>query len=60
MTSKLPYDTQHGMVINRSKFDVSTSSSFGEVKTYIHKYICTVRTDRIALFILDSIALPGF
>ena len=28
-----PYDTHHGEVINRAKFDVCTCSSFKEVKT---------------------------
>ena len=37
-----PYGTHHGVVINRAKFGVCTSSSFGGVKT-----------DRIGLYILD-------
>ena len=28
-----PYDTHHGVVTNRAKFDACTSSSFREVKT---------------------------
>ena len=38
------------MVINRAKFDVCTSNSFGEIKAYIRTFI---GTDRIALYILD-------
>ena len=43
-----PYDTHHGVVINRAKFDACTSSSFTGVKT-------DTPTDRIALYrsILD-------
>ena len=40
ITSRSPYATLFYVVINRAKFDVCTSSSFGEVKTH-------VRTDRI-------------
>ena len=35
MTSPIPYDIHHGVVINRAKFDVSTYSSF-RVKTDRH------------------------
>ena len=42
MTSSLrrqtSYDTHPEMVIIRSKFDVCTSSSFGEVKAHIRRY----------------------
>ena len=47
VTSQTPYDTHPEEVINRAKFDISTSSSFGGVKTDRH-------TDRIALYVLDE------
>ena len=37
-TSKLSYDTQPGVVINRAKFDHSKSNSFGGVKTQTHAH----------------------
>ena len=47
MTSSLiPYDTHSEVVINRAKFDVCMSKSFGGVKAYI-------LTARIALYMLD-------
>ena len=42
MTSQASYDTHPGLVINRAKFDVFTSSGIGGIKTDTH-------TDRIAL-----------
>ena len=52
MTSSTPYDTHHGVVTNRAKFDASTSSTFIGVKTDRH-------TDRIALYSID-ICLSSF
>ena len=46
MTPSTPDDTHSGMVISRAKSYVSTSSSFGGVKTDRH-------TDRIALYGID-------
>ena len=34
-----PYNTHTGMVINREKFDVCTSSSFGGVNAHVHTYL---------------------
>ena len=48
MTPRIPHSTYHGVVINRAKFDVCSSSSFREFKTDRH-------TDRIALCILHNI-----
>ena len=42
-----PYDTHHGVVINRAKFETCTHSSFRGVKT-------DTQTDRIALYTLDK------
>ena len=42
-----PYDTHHGVVTNRAKFDACTCSSFRGVKR-------NTQTDRIALYILDE------
>ena len=58
MTSRTPYDTHHGAVINRDKFDACTSSSFKGVKTerhacmHTHTHIHT-QTDRIALHSIE-------
>ena len=41
--SPTPFDTHHGVVINRAKFDACTSSSFRGVKT-------NTQTDKIALY----------
>ena len=48
---EFPYDTHHGMVINRAKFDTCTSSCFRGVKT-------DTQTDRIALYSIDEKNLP--
>ena len=48
MTSRTPFDTHHGVVINRAKFDAFTFSSFRVVKT-------DTQTDRIALYSIESI-----
>ena len=34
MTSRTPFDTHPGVVINRAKFNAPTFSSFGGVKTH--------------------------
>ena len=47
---KYPYDTHCGAVINRSKFDTCTYSSFRGVKTDTQT---DRQTDRISLYILD-------
>ena len=48
MTSLTPFDTHHEVVINRTKFDVCTNSSFRGVKT-------DTQTDKQhALYILDT------
>ena len=52
VTSRTPYDTHHGVVINRVKLDACTSSNFGRVKT-------DGQTERIALYMLDLPALQG-
>ena len=44
------YDTHHGVVINRVKFDACTCSSFRGVKTDTQTHR---QTDRIVLYILD-------
>ena len=46
MMSPILYDTQHGVVINRAKFDACAYSSFRGVETDRH-------TGRIALYVLD-------
>ena len=48
MTLLTPYDTHHGVLINRAKFDACTTSSFKGVTT-----------DRNPLYVLHTAALPA-
>ena len=53
---ELLYDTHPGEVIKRGKFDVCTSSSFGEVEVLVPAY---TRTDRIELSTFDEYFLSA-
>ena len=56
MSHQHPYDTHPEMVINRAKFDVCMSSSWGGVKAHLRTY---TRRDRIVLYSVDKHTLSS-